>query len=338
MARGESSRRLLVTAASLLLLAAALEAALRLDNRREVDALLAGRDPRELVTEAADGGLLYRLKPGLPGITNRHGFRDLERQRQKSPGVYRIAVIGDSVAMQMSIPFEDLWVRRLEDRLAAARPELGIQLLNFGVTGYGTGQQVELLERQVLDFDPDALLWEFHHNDAADPVLDGANGGLGIYYGRPRSYLARFLERRWTHLARRRSLRRQRLETLPGDLQRQLFWWDRVSGRLERLQRLARQRDLPVFFFILPSWPRDDDWGSLDGAASEFHGRLVDRAGALGFETLDLLPPLRAEDPALLREAPDDPWHPNRAGHAWLAEALADWLAPRLPARTTPAA
>ncbi len=332
MLRNETTRRLLLLATSLVAVAAAGELLLRLDHRRKARAVLAGRDPAELITRPAPPPLLYRLEPDLPGVTNSHGFRDLERPRAKPAGSYRIAVVGDSVAMQMSIPFDELWVRRLEPLLAGAVPDRRVELLNFGVTGYGTGQQLALLESEVPAFEPDALLWQYHHNDAADPVLDGANGGLGLYYHRPASHLASFLGRRWRHLAWRRAARRQGFDQLTGDLARQLFWWRRTGEQLESLQRVARRQALPVLLFVLPAWPADDRWEVYDGANGELHRRIVVRFRELGFETLDLLPALSREDPARLRLAADDPWHPNSAGHAWLAEQLAAWLPPRLPA------
>ncbi len=320
-----SSRWLLAAAATGLALLLA-EGVLRLDYRRKVAEVLAGRSEEELITRAAPPPLLYRLKPGIPGVTNAQGFRDLERSELKEPGVLRIAVVGDSLTMQMTLPFEELWVRRLEELLAHRLPGRRLELLNFGITGYGTYQQAALLEAEVPRFEPDALLWQFHYNDAADPVIDGANGGLGIYYGRPRFYLRRHFQRRFSHWRQRRAARG--LTGLPPELRQQLFYWERMEVALDRVRRLAHERDLPVYLFVFPRWPEGDDWSRYGAPALAAHRRLVARFEELGFATLDLLPLLAATDSAPLREAPDDPWHPGREGHRWLAERLADWLAP----------
>lgn len=291
---------------------------------------LAGRDPSTLATTAVDDGRLYAMRPDARHQINSHGFRDLERQIAKGAGTYRIAVIGDSVSVQPEVPFEQLWVRRLQRRLDRRFGGGRIELVNFAVTGYGTRQQLVLLREVVLRFSPDALLWQFHLNDAMDPIYDGPDGGLGVYYAHPSSCLLLDLDKVWTRLRRSAVVRRQGFESLPIEFRVQVGEWRHMTATLEAVRDLARLHGLDVFVFVLPIWPAGATWGGESPEARAVYRRLVERFEGLGFDTLDLLPVLQRTDPAATRAAPSDLWHPGTDGHRVIADELARWLAPRL--------
>lgn len=93
--------------------------------------------------------------------TNSLGFRDLEREFQKSPDKIRIALIGDSFVEALQVPFEKTAGHLLEEKLnlltAKRHSEKPAQyeVLNFGISSFGIGQYLLTLERYVLRFKPD---------------------------------------------------------------------------------------------------------------------------------------------------------------------------------------
>ena len=94
---------------------------------------------------------------------NSAGMRDMERAKAKPPDVYRIAVLGDSFAEALQVPLEQTFWHQLEGRLAAC-PELSgrrVEVLNFGVSSYGTGQELIALRSRVWDYDPDLIVLTF---------------------------------------------------------------------------------------------------------------------------------------------------------------------------------
>jgi lysophospholipase L1-like esterase len=102
---------------------------------------------------------------------NSHGYRDRERSVAKPEGTLRIAVLGDSFAEARQVALEDTFVAVLERLLAGDRRFDGrtIEVLNFGVSGYGTTQELLALRRDVLAFQPDqVILAMFTGNDIAD--------------------------------------------------------------------------------------------------------------------------------------------------------------------------
>ena len=114
-----------------------------------------------------------RLRPGFEGWyqkegrayiqVNRWGFRDREHSLAKPPGTLRIAVLGDSFAEALQVPLEQTFWSVLERQLSTAKAgsALDVEVLNFGVSGYGTGQQLRVLRQYVWQFQPDVVLLAF---------------------------------------------------------------------------------------------------------------------------------------------------------------------------------
>ena len=88
---------------------------------------------------------------------NSHGFRDRERTVDKPAGTFRIAVIGDSYAEALQVDLDKTFWSVLERKLAERWPAIGqrVEVLNFGVSGYGTAQELEMLRHYVWDYQPD---------------------------------------------------------------------------------------------------------------------------------------------------------------------------------------
>jgi len=91
---------------------------------------------------------------------NSRGLRDREHPYEKPDGVFRIALLGDSIAwgwgVDDGLSFADL----VEERLG---PE--VEVINLGVPGYGTDQQLWVLEHEARRYDPDLVLLCFLLND-----------------------------------------------------------------------------------------------------------------------------------------------------------------------------
>ena len=114
-----------------------------------------------------------RLRPGAEGWSpiegtayvkvNSRGLRDREHALPKPSGVYRIAVLGDSYAEALQVGLEETFWWRLARRLEACgfQPGKRIEAVNFGVSGYGTAQQLVTLRLRAWDYAPDLVLLAF---------------------------------------------------------------------------------------------------------------------------------------------------------------------------------
>jgi hypothetical protein len=62
---------------------------------------------------------------------NSYGMRDLEHTRSKPPGVFRIAVLGDSFMEGRQVPFDSLYSRVLERLRSPGLPDQGLAVSKF---------------------------------------------------------------------------------------------------------------------------------------------------------------------------------------------------------------
>ena len=106
---------------------------------------------------------------------NSDGMRDREHPLNKPQGTIRVAVLGDSYAEAMQVAEDKTFWRILEAQLTQcdAYPGTPIEVLNFGVSGYGTGQSLMALRSRVWKYAPDIVLLAFlSGNDVSDNVRE----------------------------------------------------------------------------------------------------------------------------------------------------------------------
>ena len=103
----------------------------------------------------------YSLWPGAAGryrregaahvSINSDGLRDREHSKSKPAGTLRIAVVGDSYAEAFQVERERAFWSVLEGRLKDCPALAGreVEVINFGVSGYGTAQELLTLREKV---------------------------------------------------------------------------------------------------------------------------------------------------------------------------------------------
>lgn len=95
---------------------------------------------------------------------NSLGMRDdREINVEKSSGTFRIAVLGDSYVEALQIPTEDTFPVLVEKKLNQCEAFKGrkVEVLNFGVSGYSTAQELLTLQHRVWPFSPDLVMLTF---------------------------------------------------------------------------------------------------------------------------------------------------------------------------------
>jgi hypothetical protein len=127
-----------------------------------------------------DAYLGWSFRPGLRGWAvheniaylriNRLGFRG-EDWPQRANG-FRIAVLGDSFVEASNLPEQYALTTVMERNLRACPAfATGVEVLNLGVSGYGTGQEYVLLRHRVEPLQPHMVLLAFYAgNDVANNV------------------------------------------------------------------------------------------------------------------------------------------------------------------------
>lgn len=137
-------------------------------------------DPQSLRLSQPDAVLGWNHVPNTSGFWrkacfsselrfNSEGMRDIEHTREKPQGTYRIAVIGDSFVTAQEVAFNQTFFRQLQHILKQRGKNL--EVLGFGVRGFGTDQEYLLLENYALKYDPDLVFLTFVPNDVRNNFL-----------------------------------------------------------------------------------------------------------------------------------------------------------------------
>lgn len=277
-------------------------------------------------------GLTYELKPGvvsqldgIPVEISSHGMRDDEPLPDDAPGLYRVAVLGDSIGFGWKVAHADCFSEVLERALRAARSDQPTEVLNFSVTGYSTKDEVNLFAARVAAYRPDLLIVAYCMND---PV-SGIDQPLPRYFAEKkwyhRSHLFRFVAKRFHE---------RRVRLLGGsDYYRYVHnpkgpEWPTVVAAYGELQRRTAELGIPVLVVIFP-WVREPTWEEYPYRA--LHEQVAREASSHGFQVLDLLPAFSAHPPFDVVFGPKDP-HPTALGHRLAGEELARVLLPTLGA------
>jgi lysophospholipase L1-like esterase len=312
------------TIASLLLLAAvgvgclaAAEAAIRALQLLDV--------PPDLSRGHPERG--YQLRPGFDGTTptgvrlqiNALGMRGPETTREKPPGTRRVLILGDSVTFGWGVAEPDTFPRRLELQLGA---ELAcpVEVLNAGVSGYGSIEEEHVFQHEGLALDPDVVVIYQVEND--NVIATPARGALAAWI-KDRIVYRSHLVNAAIHAVR--VLRWKALASQAGGdaaayaaLQRS---WPENPGSAESLAALrrifetARAHGIRV---VLASHPNNFADPSLDVPRVRALRALAEGSGVA---FVDAAPGLLAHENEGLTVSATD-MHPNGRGHALIAAAL----------------
>lgn len=219
-----------------------------------------------------DGTSFQRTRDyGVLVRTNSLGMRDRPHAVEPPPGAFRILVLGDSFMEAYQVPLEESLPYRLQERLA----ERGVEVLNLGVGGYGTAQELLALEEEGLRYRPDLVVLAFFtgndvHNNSRAIEAAAVGEDEATTYARP--------------YARALSLD-SAIEWTPPD-------WERMAPQIERWERRKRSWGDAVRRAVQPAM--------VVNLVEQGAGRLLARF--VGAEAYD---PLLALGWPFLREVPD---------------------------------
>jgi lysophospholipase L1-like esterase len=256
------------------------------------------------------------------GRSNGMGFRDRDHPLAKPAGTLRILVLGDSLAWGFAVRRSDAIFPYLLER-NLERQGLKAEVLNFGVSGYNTMQEVAMLEDRGLAYRPDLVLLAYCLNDRTE----AAGGLMEGLLARERKSASRFAFLASPWLMRSHLWRTLRYHPTFASWSKKAdppaqglyadFGEDRVEPSFAELATLARSHRFRVLVAVFPY---------LEGIVSYRHGEEHEAVRRLAerhrFAFVDLLAPLQ-ECRVQRGRIRVDRWHLNETGHSCAAEALA---------------
>lgn len=247
--------------------------------------------------------------------TNRYGFRDYDYDTvRKPPGVYRYSFVGDSVTLGLKVAEDKSFVRKFDEYMSAANPDIELQALNHGIDGYNTVQAAELMRARALQFQPDTVVYLLCLNDFD---FEESGGTKLLYFNKPDSFVLTWLINLY-----RRSFNID-FHDWHFDKNR-----DAVFETIVGMQDELEARGIGFFVAVLPTFDFPGaDQGFDAYPLTDMHTEIVQFLETSGIDHTDLLEPFAAQkQPA--HSFARDIYHPNAAGHDLIARELRAELAP----------
>ncbi len=102
---------------------------------------------------------------------NAHGYRPPDHTYEKPDGVLRVVVLGDSYTDGSEVGDQETFTWHLQQRLA------GVEVINLGVYGYSTTQELITLDHVGFKYAPDLVLLVTTTNDYRDNHINISSFG-----------------------------------------------------------------------------------------------------------------------------------------------------------------
>ncbi len=282
----------------------------------------------------ADPQTGWSLQPGATGrwfnppyeydvdvAINSQGLRDVERTGYDKPEhTFRILLLGDSYVEGLRVPLEQTFGQVLEAELNASAPAgLRYEVVNAGVSGWGTDQQLLWLRSEGGKYQPDLVLLAFFPgNDFQNisealevanmrrvqkPFFQRTAAGLALRYhpfdpatapqpppadggeiapGPAAQHLAGLRVWLGQHSALHRFVATTLDEAAPG-LALRLAGWGLIDAPQAAATAAMGPDYVPVAYGIYQQ-PLSDDWNESIGLAGELVAAMGEEAAMLGAE------------------------------------------------------
>ncbi len=281
-------------------------------------------------SKIADDELYYVHAPG--STANYRGFDvRINSLGMRGPeigdaefGETRVLFLGDSVTFGWGVRQEDSFAETVQPRLSE---RLGgpVIALNSGVGSYNTENEWAFLNRYGAELAPDAVALVYVINDIYSTPEEPFDplAGERVAEMAPPEVLTWLLGKSWTyrlvvHFGRHSQAdvaARTQLADTPG--------WRESVDALRRINDWCRGRDIPFVVYLYRTTPNP--------LSEMLWPALRDTGNEIGFPVIDVLPWFEGQDLRAVTNSIVDS-HPNAAGHAILADGIAETISAALRA------
>lgn len=269
----------------------------------------------------------YRARvQGVDIVINQHGLRSPEAPLAKPAGTRRVLTLGDSVVLGWGAPQDSIFSARLDRDLD--RPGAPVEVIAAGVASWNTRSEYEWLRARGVAFDPDVVMLLIVGNDVEPKDVGHSDVPLDSLLAPPTPgrTLWRFLQGAWqdgyvhsrilAHFQYARVFIRQQQKESAGYASESPQWRD-ARLALDGIADLCAARDIALVVFLYGDEGRVEQSGVLRA----YREHLASR----GMRT-HALPRILFDDRRYHNSIVDG--HENAAGHALLARAIGDVVAP----------
>jgi lysophospholipase L1-like esterase len=265
---------------------------------------------------------------------NENGLRDREHSYQRQNDIERILVLGDSFAWGYGVEEAERFSQRLEK-------SLDVEVINAGVSGYSTDQELIWYRNEGIKYEPDLVLLVLAGNDVGDndrdlvstiyykprfvleegqlvltgyPVPETSPQGKLIYSLSQRSALAYFLIQRYFDLLSLYSkikVNSDHASSPVSGMNAKREPFKLTIALIDEMRNLAESRNATFMIVATDRW-----WNS---PSRETYGDFINTLRTEGFLVLDV-EAMPGFDPEVMLIPDDGHW--NQAGHEFVAEKI----------------
>jgi lysophospholipase L1-like esterase len=265
---------------------------------------------------------------------NENGLRDRQHSYARQNNIERILVLGDSFAWGYGVEESERFSQRLEEAL-------GVEVINAGVSGYSTDQELLWYSNEGIKYETDLVILVIAGNDVGDndrqlvntiyykpkfvieegqlvlkgyPVPETSAQGKFVYFLSQRSALAYFLVQRYFDLLSfyaRIKVNSVHANSPASDITVDGEPFKLTIALIDEIRNLAESRNAKFMIVATDRW-----WNYPSG---ETYKDFVATMQSEGFLVLDVesLPGFDPEEMLI----PDD-GHWNQSGHEFVAEKI----------------
>lgn len=256
---------------------------------------------------------------GVPVAINSVGWRDDEYPVEKTEGVPRIMMLGDSLAFGWGAPPEDVTSYRLEKLLNEQGDGRKYEVLNTGIGNTNTAMQTAVFLNKHYRYKPDIVVLNYFINDAESTPVRRESFFLENFYA------AVFVGGRYDLLTRQ-FFGNTDWRTYYQDLYRDdQPGWLAAKEAFHQLSRYCEEQGIEL---VVVNYPELHELAPYPfNGVTELVREESERAGR---PFLDLLPVVADEEPESLWVTPTDA-HPNGKAAGLYATELKRFLEKTYP-------
>jgi lysophospholipase L1-like esterase len=243
--------------------------------------------------------------------TNSKGQRDREIAYERTPGVLRVAMVGDSLTEGWGVPFESTFSKRIERLYEAAGTKA--EVVNLGVGNWNTVQEVQYFLTKGYKYSPDIVVLNYFVNDAEPTPARREPPSMLLQY----CYSCVFFKGRLDTVLRQLTTRQDWAEFYLGlyDGGKSKGWLD-AKAAIKRLADYCKRNNIKLLIAHLPEL--HDVQNYRFGQVAELVQQVAQENNA---PFVDLLPNLQSHASSDLWVTPPDP-HPNAFANELIAAGL----------------
>jgi lysophospholipase L1-like esterase len=266
-----------------------------------------------------------------------------DHEKNKPENYFRIGVVGDSYSFSPFMQYSDAFPKKLESILKIAvgeNPKLNPEVINYGISGYSTSNEIELVRRSIEEgsdlillqitlndaeikpFKPEGRIMSFNRFGAitSEPDLGifGYSKLLSFIYKRLDAYGSRDDYKNYFY-----SLYSESNNILDRQTGNKISGFEYFKRAVINIKKLSKKSKTPMVAVVFPLFGVAID---QNYPFNEIHDKLGKFLTEAKINFVDLKNSYQGIPSARLQVIPGIDFHPNEIAHRIAAEELYVWL------------